>query len=75
MAQVVEPRPESERIAFLLKRDGFEATRAWVERTVAIYRRALADPKHYADDSSYKPRFERAVQEFEDWLFGQKRRG
>jgi hypothetical protein len=75
MAQVVEPRPESERVAFLLKRDGFEATRAWVERTLAIYRRALADPKHSANDSSYKPRFERAVQEFEDWLSGQKRRG
>ncbi|HEX5461000.1 MAG TPA: hypothetical protein VFX20_13605 [Steroidobacteraceae bacterium] len=75
MAQVVEPRPESDRIAFLLKRDGLEAARAWVERTVAIYRRALADPKHYANDSSYNPRFERAVREFEEWLCGQKRQG
>ena len=71
MAQVVEPRPESERIAFLLKRDGLEATRAWVERTVAIYRRALADPRSYANDSSYKPRFERAVRELAEWLAAQ----
>jgi len=75
MTQPVEPRPESERIALLLKRDGLEATRAWVERTVAIYRRALADPRHYANDSSYKPRFERAVREFEEWLAGQKQQG
>jgi len=75
MAQAVDPRPESERIELLLKRDGLEATRAWVERTVAIYRRALAEPKHYANDSSYKPRFERAVREFEEWLSGLKRRG
>jgi len=75
MTQPVEPRPESGRIALLLKRDGLEATRAWVERTVAIYRRALADPRHYANDSSYKPRFERAVREFEEWLAGQKQQG
>jgi len=75
MAQTVEPRSESERIAFLLKRDGLEATRAWVERTLGIYRRALADPKHFANDSSYKPRFERAVREFEEWLAGLKRGG
>jgi hypothetical protein len=75
MAQTVEPRPESERIALLVKRDGLEAAQAWVERTLAIYRRALADPRHYANDSSYKPRFERAVREFEEWLTGQTRRG
>ena len=73
MTQAVEPRPESERIELLLKRDGLEATCAWVERTVAIYRRALVDPKHYANDSSYRPRFERAVREFEEWL-SQRRR-
>ncbi len=75
MAQTIEPRPESERIALLLKRDGLEATRAWAERTLAIYRRALADPRHYANDSSYKPRFERAVREFDEWLSGEKQRG
>ena len=68
----VEPRPESERIEFLLRRDGLEATRSWVKRTLTIYRQALADPRNYANDPSYKPRFERAVWEFEQWLLGQR---
>ena len=68
----VEPRPESERIEFLLKRDGLDATRAWVERTLTIYQRALADPRNYANDPSYKPLFERAVREFEGWLAGRR---
>lgn len=72
MATTLEPSPESERIDFLLRRDGLEATRAWVERTLAIYRKALAEPRHYAADPVYKPRFERAVREFEGWLEGQK---
>ncbi len=72
MASVVEPRPESERIEFLLRRDGLAATRAWVERTLAIYREALSDPRNYARDPTYQPLFERAVRQFEDWLAGQK---
>ena len=68
----VEPRPESERIELLLKRDGLEATRAWVERTHTIYRQALADLRNYANDPSYKPLFERAVREFEEWLAAQR---
>lgn len=72
MASTLEPRPESERIAFLLRRDGLAAARAWVERTLGIYRKALADPRHYAADPFYKPRFERAVRELEEWLASQK---
>ena len=72
MPSTFEPRPESERIAFLLQRDGPAMTRAWVERTLAIYREALRDPRHYANDPSYKPLFERAAREFEEWLAGQK---
>lgn len=72
MTQSDEPRPEIERIELLLERDGRAATRAWVERTLAIYQRALADPRHYANDPSYKPRFEKSVREFEEWLAGQK---
>ena len=64
----IEPRPESERIGFLLERDGPKATAAWVERTLAIYRQALTDPRNYANDPSYKPLFERAVRELEEWL-------
>lgn len=72
MACAPEPRPESERIALLLQRDGRAATRAWVERTLAIYRTALGDPRSYARDPSYQPRFERAVREFEEWLAGER---
>lgn len=71
MASIAEPRPESERIGFLLRRDGPAATRAWVERTLAIYREALGDPRNYARDPSYQPLFERAVREFQEWLAGQ----
>ena len=60
--------PESERIAFLLGRDGGEKTRSWVERTVAIYSEALAHRGHYANDPAYRPRFEKSVREFKDWL-------
>jgi hypothetical protein len=72
MAQTDEPRPEIERIELLLERDGRAATRAWVERTLAIYRRAPADPRHYANDPPYKPRFEKSVREFEEWLASRK---
>ena len=63
-----DPRPESERIEFLLKRDGPEATRAWVQRTLAIYREALRHPASHTADSIYRPRFEQAIREFEEWL-------
>ena len=61
-------RPESERIAFLLRRDGQDATRKWVARTAGLYREALAQPNHYAADAPYRPLFENAVRELEEWL-------
>lgn len=63
-----EVPPESRRIEFLLGRDGPEATRKWVERTADLYRAALGQRGHYAADAHYRPRFERAVREFEEWL-------
>ena len=66
------PRPESDRIQFLLNRDGPEATRAWVERTVAIYRGLLCLPGSYTTDSTYRPRFEQSIREFEAWLTKQR---
>ncbi|HET7923353.1 MAG TPA: hypothetical protein VFL30_00555 [Rhodanobacteraceae bacterium] len=61
-------RPESERIEFLLRRDGHAETRKWVERTAAMYREALSQQGNYAADPAYRPRFEQAVREFEEWL-------
>lgn len=68
MTSSAEVRPESERIEFVLRRDGFEATRKWVERTVGIYKAALAEHGGYGNDPSYRPRLEKAVREFEEWL-------
>jgi hypothetical protein len=60
--------PESQRIGLLLERDGYPATRAWVERTLQIYRAALARREHYAHDPHYRARFEQSVDEFQHWL-------
>src|SRR6185312_6319830 len=64
MTSIAEVRPESERIEYLLRRDGYEKTRKWVERTIAIYRAEL-DHGHQGSDPGYRPRFEKAVREFE----------
>lgn len=66
MTSLVDVRPESERIEFLLRRDGFEATRKRVERTVGIYKAALAEHSGYGTDPTYRPRL--AIREFEEWL-------
>jgi hypothetical protein len=73
-APMKQARPESERIAFLLRRDGYAATRKWVERTVGLYREALAQRGHFASDPAYRPLFEKAVQEFEEWLVSDRER-
>ena len=61
-------RPESGRIELLLRRDGAEETRKWVERTAGLYRDALGHRASYAADPVYRPIFEQAVREFEEWL-------
>ena len=61
-------RSELDRIGFLLRRDGYAATRAWVERTAAIYREQLRRCSGAAADSVYCRRYSRAVAELEEWL-------
>lgn len=68
MISLADVRPESERIAFLLKRDGHEATRKWVERTIDLYRAQIGPRGSYTTDATYRPRFEKAIREFEEWL-------
>ena len=60
---------EARRIEFLLQRDGEAATRAWVERTLEIYRTAMASDG-YAASAAYRPLFEESIREFEQWLAG-----
>jgi hypothetical protein len=59
---------EEERIKGLIQRDGLEATREWVKRTLAIYREALTSPASHASQKGYRPLFEKSIQEFEEWL-------
>jgi len=60
--------PEAARIAFLIHRDGLPAARIWVQRTLQIYRAALADPRGHAATSYYRPRFEASIEAFDSWL-------
>jgi hypothetical protein len=65
---IVQIESEARRIQFLLGRDGYEATHAWIERTLGIYRAALAQPASMACDPANRRRFESAVRDFEEWL-------
>lgn len=60
---------ELQRIEFLIRRDGEAAARAWVERTLQMYRDAVALGGH-ASHPPYRALFEEAIREFEAWLAG-----
>lgn len=64
---------ERHRIEFLLRRDGPEATRAWVRRTRDIYRNALRDQTGHPAAPEFRPLFEAAIRDFEEWLAAPKR--
>lgn len=59
---------EAGRIGLLLARDGEEATRDWVHRTLAIYRRAVLNPGHFASTGDYRRRFLASCLDFRRWL-------
>jgi len=71
-AKAHEPGGESSRIAFLLARDGDEATLAWVRRTLAIYRRAVLSRGHFAGSSDYRRLFLASCADFRRWLAEQR---
>jgi hypothetical protein len=58
---------ETHRIEFLVRRDGEESARAWVERTLKLYREAIASGG-YAASNAFRPLFEQSIREYEDWL-------
>lgn len=62
------PRPERERINFLLQRDGLRKTQEWVKLTLHIYREAITNSGSHASQKGYKPLFGKAIEEFEEWL-------
>ncbi len=59
---------ERQRIDFLIERDGEEAARAWVKRTLNLYREVITKPGTHASNPTYRPLFEKAIHEFEEWL-------
>jgi hypothetical protein len=61
---------EHHRIRFLVARDGAEAAREWVARTLDIYREVLRAESNYASLPEYRSQFEQAIGAFEDFLGG-----
>lgn len=59
---------EAARIAFLLARDGEDATRGWVKHTLGIYRRAVLDPRHFASAPEYRRGYLSSCADFRRWL-------
>jgi len=59
---------ERRRIEFLLQRDGLDATRAWVRRTLDIYRDALRNQASHPAAPDFRPLFEQAIRDYEEWL-------
>ncbi len=59
---------EASRIEFLLQRDGAAATLIWVRRTLAIYRRAVLDHRHFAHNTEYRREFIASCLDFRRWL-------
>lgn len=62
---------ERERIRFVVERDGDDAARQWVERTLKIYRSAIESADSHASTAQYRSLFEDAIQTFEQWLSGE----
>jgi hypothetical protein len=65
---------EKQRIDLLVRRDGIREARAWVERTLKLYREAIASGAGHAATQEYRPLFEQSIREFEDWLEGKELR-
>jgi hypothetical protein len=55
-----------------VRRDGATEARAWVERTLALYRGAVASGTSHASTKEYRPLFEQSIRDFENWLSGKR---
>lgn len=56
------------RIAFLVRRDGYEQARRWVERTLAIYLEAEKTPSSHVSKPEFRRQVEAEMEEFRTWL-------
>lgn len=59
---------ENSRIECLVQRDGIAATQVWVRRTLAIYRSAVLNRKHFAHNPEYRTSFIASCLRFRRWL-------
>lgn len=59
---------EGRRIRLLLERDGLDATRQWVKRTLRAYRRAVLERSHFASTPGYRREFLASCADFRRWL-------
>ena len=62
---------EAHRIELLVRRDGPKEAKAWVERTLKLYREAIA-AGGFAATKEYRPLFEQSIDDFESWLKDQQ---
>lgn len=53
--------PESQRLAFIARRDGRAAARQWAERTLEIYREAVRNPRSHTSLPAYRGTYLTAV--------------
>jgi hypothetical protein len=63
-----EMNPESDRLAFIAKRNGIGAARQWAERTLRIYREAVQNSKSHGSLPGYRGKYLASIHEMEDWL-------
>ncbi len=59
---------ESQRLEFIVERDGEDAARAWAQRTLEIYRNAVDNPHSHASGAQYRGLFLAAIRDIEAWL-------
>ena len=59
---------EGKRLELLVRRDGLQAAREWVERTLKLYQEAIASASSHASSREYRPLFETSIRDFEQWL-------
>lgn len=61
-------RKESQRIAFLVDRDGLAVAVKWVQRTMRLYREAVLDRTGFARTDLYRRGFIQSYCDFKRWL-------
>ncbi len=60
--------PEAQRIKLLIQRDGEQAAREWIIRTLKIYREASYNPASHVSLAPYRPLFEESITAFGRYL-------